>query len=167
MNTLFAKLSAALLVIVILMGSVFFVAGRINTQLYYEELTQRLNAPIAMYVTGQRDLISNGIPDLESLTELSSHAMVINPTAEIFLLERYLRERNWRLLLPLPFIALILTQMHPSTVFMVGMLGVYGIQILWDGRRNLRGTLPHVGAMSLATRTTSLPWHARSSVAQK
>jgi len=87
MNTLFAKLSAALLVIVILMGSVFFVAGRINTQLYYEELTQRLNAPIAMYVTGQRDLISNGIPDLESLTELSSHAMVINPTAEIYLLD--------------------------------------------------------------------------------
>jgi len=86
MNTLFAKLSAALLVIVILMGSVFFVAGRINTQLYYEELTQRLNAPIAMYVTGQRDLISNGVPDLASLRELASHAMVINPTAEIYLL---------------------------------------------------------------------------------
>jgi signal transduction histidine kinase len=87
MKSLFAKLSAALLVIVILMGTVFFVAGRINTQLYYEELTQRLNAPIAMYVTGQRDLISNGVPDLESLTELASHAMVINPTAEIYLLD--------------------------------------------------------------------------------
>ncbi|MBT8067030.1 MAG: hypothetical protein KJO09_07295, partial [Gammaproteobacteria bacterium] len=62
MNTLFAKLSAALLVIVILMGSVFFLAGRINTQLYYEELTQRLNAPIAMYVTEQRNLISSGTP---------------------------------------------------------------------------------------------------------
>jgi methyl-accepting chemotaxis protein len=87
MKSLFAKLSAALLVIVILMGSAFFVAGRINTQLYYEELTQRLNAPIAMYVTGQRVLISNGIPDLESLTDLASHAMVINPTAEIYLLD--------------------------------------------------------------------------------
>ena len=87
MKSLFAKLSAALLIIVILMGSVFFFAGRINTQLYYEELTQRLNAPIAMYVTGQRDLINNGVPDLESLTELASHAMVINPTAEIYLLD--------------------------------------------------------------------------------
>lgn len=87
MKSLFAKLSAALLVIVILMGSAFFVAGRINTQLYYEELTQRLNAPIAMYVTGQRDLISGGVPDLESLTDLASHAMVINPTAEIYLLD--------------------------------------------------------------------------------
>lgn len=87
MNSLFAKLSTALLIIVVLMGSVFFVVGRINTRLYYEELTQRLNAPIAMYVTGQRDLINNGVPDLESLRELASHAMVINPTAEIYLLD--------------------------------------------------------------------------------
>ncbi len=87
MNTLFAKLSTALLIIVALMGSAFFVVDRINTGLYYEELTQRLNAPIAMYVTGQRDLITDGLPDLDSLRELASHAMVINPTAEIYLLD--------------------------------------------------------------------------------
>ena len=87
MKTLSARLSAALLVIVILMGSAFFVAGRVNTQLYYEELTQRLNAPIAMYVTEQRNLIRDGSPDIESLTALAGHAMVINPTAEIYLLD--------------------------------------------------------------------------------
>ena len=87
MNTLFAKLSAALLVIVVLMGTAFFLADRHNTRLYYEELTQRLNAPIAMYVTGQRDLVRDGVPDLDSLRELASHAMVINPTAEIYLLD--------------------------------------------------------------------------------
>lgn len=87
MNTLFAKLSTALLIIVTLMGSVFFVVDRINTRLYYEELTQRLNAPIAMYVTGQRELIRDGVPDLVSLRELAGHAMVINPTAEIYLLD--------------------------------------------------------------------------------
>jgi signal transduction histidine kinase len=86
-NTLFAKLSTTLLIIVVLMGSVFFVVDRRNTRLYYEELTQRLNAPIAMYVTGQRELITDGVPDLESLRELASHAMVINPTAEIYLLD--------------------------------------------------------------------------------
>jgi hypothetical protein len=87
MNTLFAKLSTALLLIVGLMGTAFFVVERINTRLYYEELTQRLNAPIAMYVTGQRQLIDNGVPDLDGLGELASHAMVINPTAEIYLLD--------------------------------------------------------------------------------
>ncbi len=87
MNTLFAKLSLALVTITLLMGSAFFAADRYNTRVYYEELTQQLNAPIAMYVTGQRDLIVDGQPDLENLAELANHAMVINPTAEIYLLD--------------------------------------------------------------------------------
>lgn len=87
MNTLFAKLSVALLIVIGLMGSAFLVVDRISTRLYYEELTQRLNAPIAMYVTGERTLIENDTPDLESLGELASQAMVINPTAEIYLLD--------------------------------------------------------------------------------
>ena len=87
MNTLFAKLSIALLLIVGGMGAAFFFIDRINTRTYYEELSQHLNAPIAMYVTNQRQLISNGTPDLDSLRDLASHAMVINPTAEIYLLD--------------------------------------------------------------------------------
>jgi len=53
-KTLFAKLSLALLGIVVLTGSAFFLLERYSTQNYYEEITQRLNAPIAMYVTGER-----------------------------------------------------------------------------------------------------------------
>lgn len=88
MNTLFAKLSIALIVIVGGMGTAFFFLDRVNTRAYYEELSQHLNAPIAMYVTQQRQLISGGVPDLESLRDLASHAMVINPTAEIYLLDK-------------------------------------------------------------------------------
>lgn len=87
MNTLFAKLSVALLIVIGLMGSAFLIVDRVSTRLYYEELTQRLNAPIAMYVTGERTLIEDGTPDLESLAELAQQAMVINPTAEIYLLD--------------------------------------------------------------------------------
>lgn len=87
MNTLFAKLSIALLVIVGGMGAAFFFIDRVNTRAYYEELSQHLNAPIAMYVTQQRQLISDGTPDLDSLRDLAAHAMVINPTAEIYLLD--------------------------------------------------------------------------------
>lgn len=88
MNTLFAKLSIALLLIVASMGTAFFFLDRINTRAYYEELSQHLNAPIAMYVTQQRQLISNGVADLDSLRDLAGHAMVINPTAEIYLLDK-------------------------------------------------------------------------------
>lgn len=87
MKSLFAKLAAALLAIVILMGAAFFAVDRFQTRAYYDELSQKLNAPIAMYVTEQRQLIENGVADLDSLRELSSHAMVINPTAEIYLLD--------------------------------------------------------------------------------
>ena len=87
MNTLFARLSIALLIIVGLMGTAFYVVDRVNTRLYFEELSQSLNAPIAMYVTAQRQLITNGQADIDSLQEFASHAMVINPTAEIYLLD--------------------------------------------------------------------------------
>lgn len=87
MRSLLTQLSIALIVIVVLMGSAFFLLDRSNTRMYYEELTQRLNAPIAMYVTGQRELIVDGTADLESLADLANHAMVINPTAEIYLLD--------------------------------------------------------------------------------
>ncbi|MEM7430308.1 MAG: HAMP domain-containing sensor histidine kinase [Pseudomonadota bacterium] len=87
MKTLFAKISLALLVIVAAMGAAFFFVDRVNTNAYYDELSQKLNAPIAMYVTDQRQLINDGVADLDSLRDLASHAMVINPTAEIYLLD--------------------------------------------------------------------------------
>lgn len=87
MNTLLAKMSAALIVIIGVTGTAFFLVDRLGTELYYEELTQRLNAPIAMYVTGAQTLIEDGEPDLDSLAELARQAMIINPTAEIYLLD--------------------------------------------------------------------------------
>lgn len=87
MNSLLAKLSLTLLLIVVGMGTGFFFIDRTYSHAYYEELAQKLNAPIAMYVTEQRQLITDGVPDLDSLHELASHAMVINPTAEIYLLD--------------------------------------------------------------------------------
>lgn len=69
------------------MGGAFYAVDRINTRAYYEELSQRVNAPIAMYVTAQEQLITAGVPDLDALRSLAAHAMVINPTAEIYLLD--------------------------------------------------------------------------------
>jgi len=86
-NTLFAKLSIALLVIVVLIGASFFFVVQFSTRLYYEEITQRLNASIAMYVTGERQLIEGGIVNSESLSLLAQQAMIINPSVEIYLLD--------------------------------------------------------------------------------
>jgi len=86
-NSLFAKLSIALFLVVALLGSGFFLIERYSTQNYYEEITQRLNASIAMYVTGERQLMENFIVNHSALTLLAQQAMVINPAVEIFLLD--------------------------------------------------------------------------------
>ena len=67
MNTLFARLSLALLGIVLLAGSAFFMVEQYSTRNYHEEITQRLNASIAMYVTGERQLMENGVVNEDAL----------------------------------------------------------------------------------------------------
>lgn len=87
MKSLFAKLSFALFLVVTLLGSGFFLIERYSTQNYYEEITQRLNASIAMYVTGERQLMEDFVVNNEALSLLAQQAMVINPTVEVFLLD--------------------------------------------------------------------------------
>jgi len=87
MRQLHAKLSFAMLTIVLLLGGAFYVIDRVSSKLYHEELSQRLNASLAMYVVNAKPLISDGQVDDAALAELANRAMVINPTAEIYLLD--------------------------------------------------------------------------------
>lgn len=86
MRRLHYRLSAAMLVIVVILGAAFYLLDRYSVRLYHEELSQRLNASLAMYVVNARPLISDGTVHGDTLSELASLAMVINPTAEIYLL---------------------------------------------------------------------------------
>jgi len=86
MKHLHYKLSGAMFVIVLLLGGAFYLVDRYSVRLYYEELSQRLNASLAMYVVNAGPLIRGGEVDHDALDELANRAMVINPTAEIYLL---------------------------------------------------------------------------------
>ena len=86
MRYLHYKLSAAMLAIVVLLGGAFYQIDRYSVRMYYEELSQRLNSSLAMYVVNAEPLISEGTVNHEALSELANRAMVINPTAEIYLL---------------------------------------------------------------------------------
>ncbi len=87
MKTLFARLSVAFLAIILLSGGGFYLVDQFSTRMYYEELTQRLNGSIAMYVTGERTLIRQGVVDNQALALLAQQAMIINPTVEVYLLD--------------------------------------------------------------------------------
>jgi signal transduction histidine kinase len=75
-----------MLVIVVLLGGAFYQIDRYSVRMYHEELSQRLNSSLAMYVVNAESLISNGVVNHDALSVLANRAMVINPTAEIYLL---------------------------------------------------------------------------------
>ena len=88
MRSLYARLSLAMIVIFAVVGGGFLLIYQFTTTLYYEELTQRLNAPIAMYVTGEQSLmLEDGSVDDDAMQLLGSRAMIINPTVEVYLLD--------------------------------------------------------------------------------
>lgn len=87
MNSLYTRLSVALLLIMTTVGGGFYIVERWSTRLYHEELTQRLNSSIAMYVTGQTTLIEDGVVNRTELERLAKRAMVINPSVEVYLLD--------------------------------------------------------------------------------
>jgi len=87
MKYLHYKLSLATLIIIVFLGGAFYLIDRYSVRLYHEELSQRLNASLAMYVVNSEPLIADGIVNRDALSELASRAMVINPTAEIYVLD--------------------------------------------------------------------------------
>jgi len=86
MKRLHYRLSIAMLAIVVVLGGAFYHVDRYSVQMYYEELSQRLNASLAMYIVNAEPLITHGVVNRDALSELANRAMVINPTAEIYLL---------------------------------------------------------------------------------
>src|SRR5918995_3520831 len=56
------------------------------TERYHAEVSQRLNAGIAMYVTDQMALLDRDGVNRAALNELAHRAMTVNPSAEIYML---------------------------------------------------------------------------------
>ncbi len=87
MNSLLTRLSLALLLVMVTVGGGFYLLERWSSERFHEELTQRLNASIAMYVTDQTRLMQEGEINQPELARLAERAMVINPSAEVYLLD--------------------------------------------------------------------------------
>jgi signal transduction histidine kinase len=56
---------------------------------YSDEIRQRLDAGIAMYVVRELPLMSGGKVNHDALRELANRAMTLNPSAEVYLLDRH------------------------------------------------------------------------------
>lgn len=85
-RTLYAKLSLALFVLFILVGGTFFIASLYSAYMYQQEVVQRLNRDLAMYIVEEHVQIREGKVDQSNLKDLFHTVMIINPSLELYLL---------------------------------------------------------------------------------
>jgi len=69
---------------------------------------------------------------------------------EIFLLENYLLHRKLSWLVPLPFLAWLLSLGHPSALFLIGVFGVYALQAVYSATKNKAKVAAMLGGVALA-----------------
>lgn len=88
-STLRTKLFIALIAIVIAISVGVFIMSQTWMRLYHEEVEQRLNADIAMYIVQEYELIEKekNQPIHEVVKSLAHLSMIINPILEVYLLD--------------------------------------------------------------------------------
>ncbi len=86
LRTLKNRLTLILVLITMIVGIASLWVGQVGMRLYYEELTQEMNKSIAMYVTQEHKLLETKLGTKATIEQLSHQAMIINPIAEVYLL---------------------------------------------------------------------------------
>lgn len=86
-RSLYWKLSAVFLIILSLIGAAYILLSLSSSGQYFAETTQRLNADLAQHIVDDIQLFADGKPNLEALNSLFHNVMVVNPSAEVYLLD--------------------------------------------------------------------------------
>jgi len=86
-SSLYGRLTIHLLWVFVVLSLVVLYVWSNSSQRYAEEVTQRLNRSLAMYVTDAHELVSDGKVDQVELNKLIQRAMVVNPSAQIYILD--------------------------------------------------------------------------------
>ena len=87
-RTLYARLAAALLLLLFLVGLVFLAVTRYSTELYQQEVSQKLNRDLAQHIVAEKLLLQDGRVNQSALKEIFHMLMVINPSIELYLVDR-------------------------------------------------------------------------------
>ncbi|MEE8343533.1 MAG: HAMP domain-containing sensor histidine kinase [Gammaproteobacteria bacterium] len=85
-KTLYGKLALVLCVLFCLIGGIVFVSALKSAHMYQQEVEQRLNRDLAMYIVNEHVLIQNEQVNTEELEHLFHTLMIVNPSLELYLL---------------------------------------------------------------------------------
>ncbi|MCA1582208.1 MAG: HAMP domain-containing histidine kinase [Acidobacteria bacterium] len=86
-RSLYARLAAALLGLFLLFGAFHVVSTFLTTRLYLQEVDQRVNWTLAVNLSSEEILMTNGRINQRALERIFHMLMVINPSIEIYLLD--------------------------------------------------------------------------------
>ena len=87
LKTLSAKLAAVLLGLLCLIGALYIGLTLFNTQMYQQEVNQKMNWTLAEHLVAEKTLMLEDKVNQGALEELFQMLMVINPNIEIYLLD--------------------------------------------------------------------------------
>jgi signal transduction histidine kinase len=86
-RSLYSKLAAVLLVLFFIVGITFVLASVYSTEMYQQEVNQKLNRELAKLIVADNRIIEGGEVNNQSLKNLFHMLMVINPSIEVYLLD--------------------------------------------------------------------------------
>jgi two-component system OmpR family sensor kinase len=87
MSSLYAKLALTLFLLLMVVGVVQLQTVRRASELYQQEVAQRLNRDLARSIVGEQSLMLGENINSEALEHLFHQLMVINPSIELYLLD--------------------------------------------------------------------------------
>ena len=85
-KSLYSKLAAILTGLFCLVGMAFVLMTLFSTEMYQQELNQKLNSKLPEHIIAEKILIQDNRVNEEALEEIFHMLMVINPSIEIYLL---------------------------------------------------------------------------------
>ncbi len=87
LHSLSLRLTLVLAALFVLLGVIFMLILRHFSDMYRDEVNQRMNADLAMVIARENRTIDKGAIDLPGLTALLPYVMKVNPAAEVYLLD--------------------------------------------------------------------------------
>jgi len=86
-TSLYWKLSSIFLVLLSLVGAVYIGLTLYQSEMYFAETNQKLNATLAEHIASEVQPFVDGKPNLDAMDDIFHDVMVVNPSVEVYLLD--------------------------------------------------------------------------------
>jgi signal transduction histidine kinase len=85
-KSLYTKLAIVLLLLFVLLGVTIFIVTQFASDMYQQEVVQKLNRDLAKQIVAQKNLMDDNQISEKGLKDVFNMLMVVNPSIEIYLL---------------------------------------------------------------------------------